>query len=60
MTSILESRLARAVSRHGEKSFVAQQIRDQIHAQQTGKSAEDLYVTGSVKRPQKEPSPNGT
>jgi|TARA_R100000501_G_C2596860_1_gene95125 hypothetical protein len=47
------------VSRHGENSFVAQQIRDQIHAQQTGKSAEDLYVTGSVKRPQKEPSQDG-
>jgi len=58
MTSLLEKRLSRAISRHGENSFIAQSLRNQIHAQETGKSAEDIYITGSVKRP-KEAPPNG-
>jgi hypothetical protein len=57
MTSILENRLARVIERHGDKSFGAQMLRDQIHAQGTGKSAEEIFTSGSVKRtPKKEPS----
>ena len=58
MTSLLEQRLSRVIERHGEDTPYVQMLRDQIHAQETGKSAEDIYITGSVKRP-KEAPPNG-
>ena len=56
MASLLEKRLARVIERHGEDTPYIQMLRDQIHAQETGKSAEDIYITGSVKRT-KEPLP---
>jgi hypothetical protein len=59
MKSFLENHLERAIKRHGEDSFIAQSLRDQIHAQETGKSAEDIYVTGSVKRAKEPPSSKG-
>ena len=49
MASLLEQRLSRVIERHGEDTPYVQMLRDQIHAQETGKSAEDIYVTGSVK-----------
>jgi hypothetical protein len=48
--SSLQDQLERCLDRHGPESKMAQQIRNQIAAQKTGKSAQDLYLTGSVKR----------
>ncbi|MBT4701486.1 MAG: hypothetical protein HOB79_10470, partial [Rhodospirillaceae bacterium] len=45
----LERELEKAEARLGPDSFVVQQLRNQIHAQTTSKSAADLYITGSVK-----------
>ena len=38
MTSLLENRLERVIKRHGEDTPYVQMLRDQIHAQATGKS----------------------
>ena len=35
-----------------EDDFVVQQLRRQINAEKNGKTLQDLYVTGSVKKPQ--------
>lgn len=50
--STLEQMLEREVAKRGEDSFVAKQLRRQIAAASSGQSAEDLYVTGAVKKPQ--------
>lgn len=46
--SSLQDQLKRCLDRHGPESRMAQQIRNQIAAEKTGKSAQDLYLTGSV------------
>ena len=46
--SSLQERLERVLDRHGPESRMAQQIHNQIAAEKTGKSAQDLYLTGSV------------
>ena len=48
--SSLQDQLKRCLDRHGPESRMAQQIRNQIAAEKTGKSAQDLYITGSVER----------
>ena len=48
--SSLQEQLKRVEERHGPNNFMAQQIRNQIAAEKTGKSAQDLYITGSVER----------
>jgi hypothetical protein len=53
MRTALEVRLERAEARLGPDSFMVQQLRNQIHAQTTSKSAADLYINGGIK---KEPS----
>lgn len=50
--STLEEMLADEIAERGEDSFVANQLRRQIAAAKSGQSAEDLYVTGAVKKPQ--------
>ena len=57
MTTLLENELKIQEARLGSDSFMAQQLRDQIHAQTTSKSTKELYITGSVK---KEPPHNGS
>ena len=57
MTTLLENDLKETVKQLGENSFMAQQLRNQIHAQTTSKSTKELYITGSVK---KEPPHNGS
>ena len=47
----LEAQLQREIQKRGENSFVAQMIRNQIMAEAQGKSFQNLYLTGSVKRP---------
>ena len=46
----LQEQLDQEVQKRGQDSRVAQQIRNQIAAEKTGKSAQDLYITGSVER----------
>ena len=47
----LEKMLQRQLDKgEAEDSFIVKQLRRQIAAQKTGKTAEELYVTGSVKK----------
>jgi hypothetical protein len=48
--SALEEQLKRLEKRKGKDSPSAQFLRDQIHAAKAGKSAQDIYTTGSVKK----------
>jgi len=48
MKTLLEQELAIQEKRLGPDSFMVQQLRNQIHAQTTSGSAQELYVTGSV------------
>jgi len=50
MASTLQEMLERQEKRLGKDSFAVKMLRDQIHAQGTKKSAEQIYVTGSVKK----------
>ena len=50
--STLEQQLARELQEHGEDGFVVKQLRRQIAAKNSGQSAQDLYVTGAVKKVQ--------
>ena len=50
--STLEQHLERRLARHGEGDFVVKQLRRQIAAKNSGQSAQDLYVTGAVKKVQ--------
>ena len=47
--STLQERLVRATERLGPDSPAVQMLRDQIAAQGMDKSAQGLYLTGSVK-----------
>ena len=46
----LEELLERQEKRLDKDSPALQFLRDQIHAAKTGKSAQELYITGSVKK----------
>ena len=48
--SALEEELERQEKRKGKDSPSLQFLRDQIHANKTGKSAQEIYTTGSVKK----------
>jgi hypothetical protein len=50
MATALERELEYQEARLGPDSFVVQQLRNQIHAQTTSKSLQELYATGSVKK----------
>ena len=45
-----EQRLARLVKNYGENSRIVSMFRDQIAAQAGGQTAQNLYITGMVKR----------
>ena len=47
LQEILEEELADGA---GEEDPVVQQLRRQIAAEETGKTSEELYITGSVKK----------
>lgn len=49
--SNLAEQLKREIAERGEKSPVAQMIRNQIAAQKSGQSFQEMYLTGSYKRP---------
>ena len=53
MKTLLEETLERAEKRLGPDSFVVQQLRNQVHAQTTSRSLQELYVTGSVPKTKK-------
>jgi hypothetical protein len=45
-----DRRLKRAIEKYGENDPYVQMIRDQGAADARGNSAQDLYITGMVKR----------
>ena len=50
MMQHLKALLARAEKEYGPDRPGLQHLRDQIAAAETGKSAQELYLTGSVKQ----------
>jgi hypothetical protein len=53
--STLREILQRVEANQGEKSPLAQALRNQIMAEERGQSFGNLYLTGSVKRPVEAP-----
>ncbi len=53
--STLQEHLDRLIQRKGEQDPLVQMLRNQITAEKSGKTFQDLYMTGSVK---KQPSLN--
>jgi hypothetical protein len=51
--STLQEQLAREIQKRGENSPLAQMLRNQIEAEKTGKTSQELYLTGSVKKQDK-------
>ena len=47
--STLQEQLDRLIARKGEQGPLVQMLRNQIKAQESGKSFQELYLTGSVK-----------
>ena len=45
-----ERRLKRMIEKYGESSRIVSMFRDQIAAQERGQSAQDMYITGMMKR----------
>lgn len=54
MTITNDDILKQAIKDHGENSFVVQQIRNQIAAEKTGKSAEEIFISGAAPKPKRE------
>ena len=50
--STLEQMLEKAIARTGEDSRRVAELRRQIAAKNSGQSAQDLYVTGAIKKAQ--------
>ena len=48
--STLQEQLVREIEKRGENSPVAQMLRNQITAEKSGKTFQELYLTGSVKK----------
>jgi hypothetical protein len=48
--SSLQEQLVREITKRGENSPVAQMLRNQITAEKSGKTFQELYLTGSVKK----------
>ncbi len=46
-----QEQLQQEIAERGEKSPVAQMIRNQIAAQKSGQSFQEMYLMGSYKRP---------
>jgi hypothetical protein len=50
MTSFLEVELIKLEAERGSDSPSVQHLRNQLHEEQTGKSAQEIYCTGSVRK----------
>ena len=50
----LDQLLEEAIARKGEGSRAVAELRRQIAARDSGQSAQELYITGSVAKPKKE------
>jgi len=48
--STLQEQLEQVIRERGESSPMVQMLRNQIAAQKSGKTFQDLYITGSVKK----------
>ena len=48
--STLQEQLDRLIQRKGEQDPLVQMLRNQIQAEKSGKTSQELYLTGSVKR----------
>jgi hypothetical protein len=48
--STLQEQLDRLIQRKGEQDPLVQMLRNQIEAEKSGKTSQELYLTGSVKR----------
>ena len=48
--STLQEQLDRLIQRKGEDSPLVQMLRNQITAEKSGKTFQELYLTGSVKK----------
>jgi len=46
----LQEQLEKELKQHGESDPVVQMLRKQIVAEKSGKTFQELYLTGSVKR----------
>ena len=46
----LQEQLDRLIQRKGEGSQLVQMLRNQIQAEKLGKTSQELYLTGSVKK----------
>jgi len=51
--STLQEQLERLIKRKGEQAPLVQVLRNQIAAERSGKGFQELYLTGSVKMPEK-------
>lgn len=49
--SSLQDLLTRQIARQGENSPAVQMLRNQIAAKKSGQSFQQMYLTGSYKRP---------
>jgi hypothetical protein len=47
--STLQEQLQEEVAEYGQDSPIAQILRDQLKAQQSGQSFQEMYVTGAIK-----------
>jgi hypothetical protein len=54
--STLQEQLARETQKRGENSPMAQMLRNQIQAEKSGKSLQDLYLTGTVAKRDSSPA----
>jgi hypothetical protein len=50
MTASLQRRLNRLEQKHGKDSPKAQWLRDQIASEQSGQTAQQMYVVGMAKK----------
>ena len=48
--STLQEQLDRLIQRKGEQDPLVQMLRNQIEAEKSGKTSQELYLTGSVKK----------
>jgi hypothetical protein len=50
MSDHQRKRLAKMIEKYGERDSLVRHYRNQIAASQTGQSAQQMYVTGMMKR----------
>ena len=52
----LQEQLDRLIKRKGEQDPLVQVLRNQIEAEKSGQDLQGLYLTGSVKKKQEQPT----